>query len=68
MSEFLNRAIMKKMLYFFGLFAYALGAIGGFGYALYSKAYLIAVCVVVLAAMAFPTALKWYHKLVEDEK
>ena len=59
---------MKKMLYFFGQFAYVLGSVGGFGYALYSKAYLIAVCVAVLAGMAFPTALKWYHKLMGDEQ
>lgn len=67
MSEFLNRAIMKKILCFFGQCAYVLGSVGGFGYALYSKAYLIAVCVAVLAVMAFPTAKKWYHLMMEDK-
>ena len=56
---------MKKFLYFFGLAAYVLGAIGGFGYAMYCKAYVIAVAVVVLAAMAFPTAKTFFNKLME---
>ena len=54
----------KKILKFFGLFAYVVGSIGGFGYAMYSKAYFIGVCVVVLAAMAFPTAKKWLDSLL----
>lgn len=49
---------------FFGLCAYVLGAIGGFGYAMYSKAYLIAACIVVLAVMAFPKAKEWFKGLV----
>ena len=48
---------------FFGLCAYVLGALGGFGYAIYSKAYLIAVCIVVLAWMAFPKAKEWFNDL-----
>jgi len=55
----------KKILRFFGLFAYAVGAIGGFGYSMYCKAYFIAVCVVVLAVMAFPTAQKWFKELTD---
>ena len=54
----------KKILKFFGLFAYAVGAIGGFGYAMYCKAYFIGVCVVVLSAMAFPTAKKWFKDIL----
>lgn len=53
-----------KILKFVGLCAYAVGSIGGFGYALYSKAYFVAVCVVVLAAMAFPTAKNWFKSLL----
>ena len=61
----INTRIMKKFLYFFGIAAYALGAIGGFGYAMYSHAYLIGICVVILAVMAFPTLKKFYLKLTE---
>lgn len=58
------KAMIKKFGYFFALCAYVVGAIGGFGYALYSKAYFIAVCVVALAAMAFPTAKKFFQDLL----
>lgn len=50
---------------FFGLCAYVLGAIGGFGYAMYSKAYLIAACIVILAVMAFPKAKEWWKKMID---
>ena len=50
---------MKKILYFLALFLYGLGTIGGIGYAIYSGAWVIAIAVVVLAVMAFPTA-KWF--------
>lgn len=56
---------MKKFLYFFAMCAYGVGAIGGFGYALYCKAYFIAACVVALAVMAFPKAKEFYNKLME---
>ncbi len=48
----------KGILYTFVLMLYAMGAVGGFGYAIYSEAYVIAAAVLVLAVMAFPTA-KW---------
>lgn len=48
------------------MFAYAVGAIGGFGYALYCKAYFIAACIVVLAAIAFPTLKSFYNKLMNQ--
>ena len=54
---------MKKILYFLALCLYALGAIGGIGYVCYSGAWIVAVAVVVLAVMAFPTAKKFYHQL-----
>lgn len=51
-----NKRIMKnKIICFILFFAYIVGAIGGFGYAIYSHAYVIAAAVVVLAVMAFPT-------------
>lgn len=57
---------MKKVFYFFALFAYAVGVIGGIGYSTYSKAYFIAACIVVLAAMAFPTAKDFFKKLTNE--
>lgn len=57
---------MKKVFYFFALFAYAVGVIGGIGYSAYSKAYFIAACIVVLAAMAFPTAKNFFKKLINE--
>lgn len=56
---------MKKFLYFFAICAYVVGAIGGFGYAMYNKAYFISVCVVALAAMAFPTVKKFLKLMSE---
>lgn len=58
--------MLKKIGYFFGMCAYAVGAIGGFGYACYCKAYFIAVCVVALAVMAFPTVKSFYNKLMNQ--
>lgn len=57
---------MKKILYFFLLCLYVLGVFGGIGYALYEDSYPIALGIVVLAFMAFPTAKKWW-KILEDE-
>lgn len=37
---------------------YILGSIGGFGYAVYSGAYLISIAIIALAVMAWPTAKK----------
>jgi uncharacterized membrane protein len=54
---------IKKILSLILLFAYAMGAIGGTGYAIYSGAYLIAVAVVVLALLAFPSALACWNEL-----
>ena len=44
----------KGFLCFLQICLYILGSIGGFGYALYNKAYLIAVGVAAVIAMAFP--------------
>ena len=54
---------IKKIGKFFGVFAYAVGAIGGIGSTLYNKDYFIAVCVAVLAGMAFPTVKKWFKDI-----
>lgn len=57
---------MKKVLYFFGCFAYVMGTIGGIGYCLYCKAWVIAICVAVLAGFGFPTAKKLFNKLLNE--
>lgn len=56
---------LKGLLQFITLALYVLGAIGGFGYACYSGAYLIAVAVLVLAVMAFPTAKRIFREWTE---
>jgi hypothetical protein len=56
---------MKKILSFFGLCAYAVGTIGGIGYACYNRAFFIAVCVALLAWFAFPKAKQFFNELTE---
>lgn len=46
----------------FLLMAYLMGTIGGIGYACFSKAYVIAAAVAVLAVMAFPKAKEIFEK------
>ena len=53
---------LKGLLQFITLALYILGAIGGFGYACYSGAYLMAAAVLVLAIMAFPTAKRIFQE------
>lgn len=53
----------KKLLSFFGLAAYAVGTIGGFGYCAYCQAWVPAVAVVLLGVMAFPTAREFFRNL-----
>lgn len=53
---------LKGIISMFLLMLYAMGSIGGFGYAMYCKAYLIAVAVLVLAIMAFPTAKRIFKE------
>jgi hypothetical protein len=53
---------LKGIISMFLLMLYAMGSIGGFGYAMYCKAYLIAVAVLVLAIMAFPTAKRLFQE------
>lgn len=55
----------KQILRLVILMAYAMGAIGGTGYALYSRAYLIAIAVVVLAVLAFPVVRKIFQDLTK---
>lgn len=55
---------MKNFIYFFCLFAYIVGAIGGFGISVYNNEWHIAISTVILAAMAFPTAKKMFKSLI----
>jgi hypothetical protein len=55
---------IKKIGHFFGTFAYAVGTIGGLGSTLYHKDYVIAICIAVLAGMAFPTAKEGFKDLL----
>jgi hypothetical protein len=52
-----------KIFSFILFFAYIMGSIGGVGYAIYCKAYVIAVAVIILAAMAFPAFKKHWNNL-----
>ena len=54
---------MKKIISFFGLFFYLVGALGGFGYACYLHKYFIAACIVVLTIMAWPQMKKYWKEL-----
>ena len=54
---------MERFGKFFGLCAYGVGSIGGLGWAIYNNEWVLAVCTLVLAAMAFPTAKKWFKEL-----
>lgn len=56
---------LKGIISMFLLMLYAMGSIGGFGYAMYCKAYLIAVAVLVLAILAFPTIKKVFKVWTE---
>lgn len=56
---------MRKFISFFGLFLYIIGTIGGIGYCLYNKAYVIAIAVAVLSVMAFPTVRNMFKYLTD---
>ena len=53
-----TKETLKKIAAFAAVCLYILGSIGGLGWALYNKSYLIAVAVAALAARAVPTRLK----------
>ena len=54
---------MKKILSLLGLMAYLIGTVAGFGYTLYIKEPVTAICVALLGVMAFPTAMKFWQEL-----
>lgn len=56
---------VKKILEFVGLFVYAIGTFGGFGYSLSCEGGgFTAVCVLALGVMAFPTVKKCFNDLI----
>ncbi len=57
--------IKNKFVLMVLLMLYVMGSIGGFGYACYCKAYVIAFAVLVLAVMAFPTAKRIFQEWTE---
>lgn len=56
---------MKNFLYIFILLAYAIGTINGIGYSIYIHEYVTAICVAVLAILAFPSAYYYFTKLTK---
>lgn len=48
------------------LMFYVMGSIGGIGWSLYNRGYVIAIAVAVLAVMAWPTALRIFEAWRED--
>lgn len=57
--------VMKKVFCFVMLCLYALGTIGGIGYAIYVSAWPVAVGVAGLAWMAFPKVSEYFKGLTE---
>ena len=54
---------MKKFVAVLWLIVYLVGVIGGIGYAAYSQAWFIAICVALLGVMAFPKFLEAFKEL-----
>ena len=54
--------MVKKFYCFAVIAAWVLGTVGGFGWAAYNKAWLIAACIAALGAMAFPYVKKVFQE------
>lgn len=52
----------KGFFSMFMMMAYLMGSVGGFGYAMYCEAYVIAGAIVLLSIMAFPKARYYFEK------
>ncbi len=55
---------MKNVFYVIMVFLYFLGVLGGIGYSMYNKAYIIAVGVAALGYMAFPKVKEYLKPLI----
>jgi hypothetical protein len=57
--------MFKKILSFLELCAWVVGTLGGFGWCAFNHAWLIALCIVALAVMAFPCARQAFKELAD---
>lgn len=55
----------KQFLSFIGICAYAMGTIGGFGFSAWGGSWPVAISVIILAVMAWPTAKKLWNDMSE---
>ena len=53
----------KQFLSFIGICAYTMGTIGGFGFSAWGGSWPVAIAVLILAVMAFPTAKQLWKNL-----
>ena len=58
-----NKEKFGKCIEFLLCFAYVVGVIGGVGYAIYCKEYVIAVCLLLTGGMALPVVTKMFNHL-----
>ncbi len=56
---------MKKLIAFVEVCAYVMAALGGCGYAVYGGSWPIAVAIIIMAVMAWPTFKGAYKQLAE---
>ena len=52
----------KGFFSMFMMITYLMGSVGGFGYAMYCEAYVIAGAIILLSYMAFPKAKEYFEK------
>ena len=53
----------KQFLSFIGICAYVMGTIGGFGFSVYGGSWPVAIAVVILAVIAWPTVKKLWNDM-----
>ena len=53
----------KQFISFLGICAYTMGTIGGFGFSAWGGSWPVAIAVLILAVMAFPTAKQLWKNL-----
>jgi len=53
----------KQFLSFIGVCAYSMGTIGGFGFSAWGGSWPVAISVLILAIMAWPTAKKLWNNM-----
>lgn len=54
----------KKIMSLLGIMAWVIGAVGGAGYCAWIGQWIVAIAVVLLGFMAFPTVKKFYYNLI----